>query len=114
MGERPEWWVRKDGIAGIKRFVSDHVMRAWEARKSRATQHYVPACSRCPTVEAATEIERLRAALADAELAHETYCKSWDMRKQMDRMKGALERIANEPHTPHEMKFIARAALPYN
>lgn len=62
-------------------------------------------------IKLAEKIERLRAALAYAESAHETYCKSWDMRKQMGRMKGALERIANEPHTSHEMKFIARAAL---
>ena len=47
--------------------------------------------SKCRDAQA--EIEQLRAALDDVEAAHETYCKSWDMRKQMDRMKAALGKL---------------------
>lgn len=44
---RPEWWVRRAGVTGVKRFVPDRVMRAWEQRGSSVVQWYVPACSQC-------------------------------------------------------------------
>ncbi|MDE1914727.1 MAG: hypothetical protein KGJ57_17490 [Sphingomonadales bacterium] len=55
--DRPEWWVRKEGVWGCKRFVPDRIMRRWEVHPtlSGMVQYYVPACTACPAVRANDE-----------------------------------------------------------
>jgi hypothetical protein len=52
---RPEWWIRKEGIYGIKRFVPDRIMQRWETSGSKVVPYYVPACTHCPAVRAILE-----------------------------------------------------------
>lgn len=50
-GDGP-WWRLKPGLMGLKRFMSDRIVRAAISEGYGWTRHYEPVCSDCPRLAA--------------------------------------------------------------